>query len=123
MMSPKRICVIGILAAAALLEAKLKKAFEMVVAPSTESNKRNSEADILPLRDGRLMLAWNDFYTAQGSDWGSARISAMFSKDQGQTWGDKITLQENLGQMNVMEPDLLRLKSGKVAFLFCRKNS
>ena len=25
--------------------------------------------------------------------------------------------------MNVMEPDLLRLKSGKVLFLFCRKNS
>ena len=25
--------------------------------------------------------------------------------------------------MNVMEPDLLRLRSGKVAFAFCRKNS
>ena len=25
--------------------------------------------------------------------------------------------------MNVMEPDLLRLRSGKIAFAFCRKNS
>jgi hypothetical protein len=32
-------------------------------------------------------------------------------------------LQENIGAMNVMEPDLLRLRSGKIAFLFCRKNS
>ncbi|MEO7649400.1 MAG: sialidase family protein [Bryobacteraceae bacterium] len=124
-MQPKRILgVIAILSAAAvMLEAKLKKAFELVVAPSTENNKRNSEADILPLKDGRLMLAWNDFYTAAGSDFGAARIAAMFSRDGGLTWGGKITLQENLGTMNVMEPDLLRLKSGKVAFLFCRKNS
>lgn len=32
-------------------------------------------------------------------------------------------MQENIGAMNVMEPDLLRLKSGKVLFLFARKNS
>lgn len=69
------------------------------------------------------MLAWTEFYTSLGSDWGAARIAAMFSSDQGQTWKDKAVLQENIGKMNVMEPDLLRLKSGRIAFLFCRKNS
>jgi sialidase-1 len=78
---------------------------------------------MLVLKDGRLMLAWTDFYTSAGSDWGAARISALFSKDRGASWADKTTLQENIGKMNVMEPDLLRLRSGKIAFLFCRKNN
>jgi sialidase-1 len=106
-----------------LVFAALEAPFEFVVAPSTESNKRNSEADILPLRDGRLMLAWTEFFTGNGSDWGSAQISALFSSDSGRTWKNKTLLQENIGTMNVMEPDLLELQSGKIAFLFCRKNS
>ena len=113
-----------LLAAAMVLAAtKLKAPFEFVVAPSTETNKRNSEGDILQLNDGRLLLAWTEFYTPAGSDWGAARIAALFSSDRGSTWKDKTVLQENIGKMNVMEPDLLRLKSGKIAFLFCRKNS
>lgn len=113
----------GVLSVCAAVFAQLREPFEMVVAPSSEGNMRNSEGDMLPLKDGRLMLAWTEFYTAAGSDWGAARIAALFSKDQGRTWTDKTVLQENIGKMNVMEPDLLRLKSGKVAFLFCRKNS
>ena len=98
--------------------AALKQSFEYMVAPAGEGNPRNSEADMLALRDGRLLLAWIDFRDAAGSDWAKASISGMYSKDQGRTWGGKFTLQENIGQMNVMEPDLLRLRSGKVLFLF-----
>lgn len=97
--------------------------FEFLVVPASANNSRNSEADMLTLRDGRLLLAWIDFYGTGGSDWAGARISAMTSRDRGRTWGDKFTLQENIAEMNVMEPDLLRLRSGKVLFLFCRKNS
>lgn len=97
--------------------------FEYIFAPAGENNPRNSEADMLVLKDGRLLLAWIEFLGDSSSDWGGARISAKISKDRGATWGEKFTLQENIGAMNVMEPDLLRLKSGKVLFLFCRKNS
>jgi sialidase-1 len=106
-----------------LLGAELEKPFEYFVAPSTDANKRNSEADMLITKDGRVMLAWTEFYTSEGSDWGKARISAMYSSDGGRTWKDKFTLQENIGNMNVMEPDLLRLRSGKIAFVFVQKNS
>src|SRR4051794_26150762 len=88
------------LAVAVMLAADLKESFEYLVAPSTEENKRNSEADMLVTRDGRVMLAWTEFYTSEGSDWGKARISAMYSKDGGKTWKDKFTLQENIGTMN-----------------------
>ena len=97
--------------------------FSYFVVPATPDNMRNSEADMLQLRDGRLMLAWIDFNSSKSSDWAPSRISAMYSRDKGRTWHDKFTLQENIGTMNVMEPDLLRLKSGKVLFIFCRKNS
>jgi sialidase-1 len=110
--------------AAVGMAASLKQPFEMLFAPAREGNARNSEADAVVLRDGRVLLAWIDFYSQAGSDWGSARISARISKDRvGESWGDKFTLQENIAEMNVMEPDLLRLASGKILFLFCRKNS
>lgn len=92
-------------------------------APAVPGNMRNSEADALVLKDGRVMLAWTEFTGDGRSDWSGARLSARVSSDQGETWGERFTLQENIGTMNVMEPDLLRLKSGKVLFLFCRKNS
>jgi hypothetical protein len=120
----KPLAVVLALAAGLLAGASaLRESFEYLVAPATDANPRNSEADMLRLRDGRLLLAWTEFYTTKGSDWGPARISAMFSSDQGRAWSSKRTLQENIGQMNVMEPDLLRLRSGKVLFVFCRKNS
>jgi sialidase-1 len=97
--------------------------FEYIFAPTSADNPRNSEADMLVLKDGRVLLAWIEFEGTNASDWAGARISAKISKDRGATWGDKYTLQENIGTMNVMEPDLLRLKSGNVLFLFCRKNS
>lgn len=92
-------------------------------APAVPGNMRNSEADALVLRDGRVMLAWTDFTGDGRADWSTARLSARISVDQGETWGERFTLQENIGTMNVMEPDLLRLKSGKVLFVFLRKNS
>ncbi|MBM3755255.1 MAG: exo-alpha-sialidase [Acidobacteria bacterium] len=97
--------------------------FESMFAPAVPGNMRNSEADTVVLRDGRLLLAWTDFDTDGSSDWARAKISARISRDRGETWGEKFTLQENIGAMNVMEPDLLRLKSGKILFIFCRKNS
>jgi sialidase-1 len=92
-------------------------------APAVPGNMRNSEADAVVLRDGRILFAWTEFIGDGKSDWASARLSARISSDQGKTWGERFTLQENIGKMNVMEPDLLRLKSGKILFIFCRKNS
>ena len=98
-------------------------AFELVVCPVAPDNPRNTEADILPLRDGRLLLAWSDFYTANSSDWAPSRVSAMFSADGGRSWRGKYTLQENIAKINVMAPELLRLRSGKILFLFWSDDS
>jgi sialidase-1 len=94
-----------------------------IVCPATAQNPRNSEADVEVLRDGSLLMAYTEFYGGNGTDWGKARIAAKTSKDLGHSWSDSFTLVENQGQMNVMSPSLLRLKSGKLAMIYMVKNS
>jgi len=95
---------------------------ESIVAPGTAENKRNTEGDVLVLNDGSLLCAWSDFYGGHGDDSG-ARISAVKSADGGKTWGERFTLQENIGAQNVMSVSLLRLQPGDVLFFFLLKNS
>ena len=102
---------------------KLDEPHEKIVCPATAQNPRNSEADVEVLRDGSLLMAYTEFYGGNGTDWGKARIAAKTSKDLGHSWSDSFTLVENQGQMNVMSPSLLRLKSGKLAMIYMVKNS
>src|SRR5262249_45382329 len=71
---------LGILLATALgIAARPPEVFEYLVAPAGPGNHRNSEADILRIKGGKLLLAWIDFYADGRSDWSAARISAMIS--------------------------------------------
>lgn len=94
-----------------------------LIAKAEGSNPRNSEAAIVPLKDGTLLLGWTEFYAGNGDDHGPARIVGRVSADQGRTWGDKYTLVENDGGCNVMEVNFLRLKTGEIALFYCQKNS
>lgn len=103
-------------------EVDTKGVFRFTVAPATARNPRNSESDIITLRDGRLLLGWTEFYAGNGADDGAARIVGCISADRGRTWGDKYTLVENDGTCNVMEVNLLRLKTGGIALFHLQKN-
>ena len=97
--------------------------FHRVVVPVGPNNPRNSEAAIIPLKDGSLLLGWTEFYAGNGADHGPARISGKRSQDAGRTWGEKYTLVENDGGCNVMEVNFLRLGDGRIALFYCQKNS
>lgn len=97
--------------------------FHTVVVPVGPQNPRNSEAAIIPLSDGRLLLGWTEFYAGNGADHGPARISGLLSSDGGHTWDGKYTLVENDGGCNVMEVNFLRLKNNDIALFHCQKNS
>lgn len=94
-----------------------------VLAPATGPFVRNSEAAIVPLKDGSLLLGWTEFYAGNGADHGPARISGKISRDGGKTWGEKYTLVENDGGCNVMEVNFVRLKDDRIALFYCQKNS
>jgi sialidase-1 len=97
--------------------------FRLTVAPVGPNNPRNSEADIIPLTNGSLLLGWTEFYAGSGADHGPARISGKVSSDGGRTWGEKTTLVENDGGRNVMEVNFLRLKNSDIALFYCQKNT
>ena len=78
---------------------------------------------MLKLLDGRLLLIWGDFYSANSGDFGPAQISAITSSDNGRTFAGKYTLQPYIGKVNVLDVSLLRLRSGKILFFFLRINS
>jgi len=104
-----------------MADASSDEPFRSVVCPSSDENLRNSEADIIELKDGRLLLAWSKFIGRKDHD--AAVIAAKFSKDKGRSWGEEFIIQENIGARNVMSVSFIRLQSGKILFFFFQKNS
>ena len=107
------------------------ESFALTVAPWTVENPRHDHAQIFPLKDGRLMLAWCEYYVGRPSmlqrtaydgtgsgDEAPCRISARISRDGGRTWSGRMTLQDNLGANNVKQPNLVRCANGDIVLLF-----
>ena len=95
--------------------------FWSVVSQRTHPDKRDTEGDIVVLKDGSLLLAWSDFYTKGWDDGSPSRVSARRSTDGGRTWGPLQVLQERIGS-NVMSVSLLRTSKGTVLFTFLAKD-
>lgn len=104
---------------------KNKKSDEirMVLSPATDERPRQTEASMLAFPDGRLLVAYSDFYTAEGADEGPARIAGRWSTDEGQTWSEPFVLQENIGKLNCMSASMLQLPSGRILLAFGRKDA
>ena len=96
--------------------------YKLVVCPNGPDNRRNSEASVLELRDGRLLLVWWRFYTDEGADHSPGDISAKISTDRGRTWSETFVLQENIARQSTCSPSLLRLADGRIAFFYGLKN-
>ncbi len=95
--------------------------FWSVVSERSHPDKRDTEGDIVVLKDGSLLLAWSDFYTRNSDDGGPCRISMRRSRDGGQSWSKVEVLQEQIGS-NVMSASLLRTLRGTVLLTFLVKN-
>jgi Neuraminidase (sialidase) len=91
--------------------------------PARAGNPRNTEGSFLALRDGRLLFAYSKF-TGGGNDGDTATIAGRYSNDRGETWSkEDVTLVANEGAMNVMSASLLRLRDGRIAMFYLKKNS
>jgi sialidase-1 len=98
-----------------------KKVFRILPGPG---NPRNSEGDFVTLKDGRILFVYSRYTGMSGGDNASAFLAGRFSSDGGITWSsedDTIVRQE--GKMNVMSVSLIRLRNGKIALFYLRKNS
>lgn len=88
------------------------------------ANPRNSEGAFLTLADGRILFVYSRYDAKSWSDNAPATISAIQSVDEGRTWQTRRrrVLVQNEGGFNVMSPSLLRLKGGRIALFYLRKN-
>ena len=91
--------------------------------PPGPGNPRNSEGDFIKLADGRILFVYTHF-TGGGADHATAHLAGRFSSDGGKTWTKKDTMVlPNEGGFNIMSVSLLRLKDGRIALFYARKNS
>ncbi len=94
----------------------------VTVAKADGKYVRHSEGTAVELKDGRLLLAWIEFTKGEGdSDFFPARIVAKTSKDGGKTWeGYRVLATPEAGEISAFSPNLLRLRDGRLLFVYMR---
>lgn len=97
--------------------------YEQHVCPATAEHPRQTEASMVELANGSLLLAYTEFYGSDPNDAGAARIMGKRSADGGRNWSEAFLVQENIGGLNVMSASLLRLASGAILHTFLRKDT
>jgi hypothetical protein len=89
----------------------------------TQENPRNSEGAFVTLKSGKILFLYTQFFGG-ARDESPARIVSIESEDQGRTWQTAPKTEvDNEGGANVMSVSLLRLKNGKIALFYLRKNN
>ncbi|HWC00552.1 MAG TPA: sialidase family protein, partial [Bryobacteraceae bacterium] len=101
----------------------LRGAVILPLLPPGPGNPRNTEGSFVSLRDGRVLFAYTRF-TGGGGDNDAASIVGRISSDGGKTWtSTDIPIVDREGSMNAMSVSLLRLRDGRIALFYLRKNS
>ncbi len=101
----------------------LRGATILPLLPPGPGNPRNTEGSFVTLRDGRILLAYTRF-TGGGGDNDAASIVGRYSRDGGRTWeAADVPIVGREGSMNAMSVSLLRLRDGRIALFYLRKNS
>ena len=100
---------------------EIQKDSLLVIEPDKE-NPRNSEGDIIELKNGRLCLIYTRF-RGGSSDHATADLAMRLSDDGGKRWSDDKIVVRCTGGLNVMSVSLLRLDNGEIALSYLRKTS
>ena len=87
-----------------------------------EQNARNGGGDFIRLPDGRIMFAYSDHYTGNNHDHSPARISAIFSSDEGESFGDyRVVIPSDERVVNRMFGFFLPMQNGEIGLFYGEK--
>ncbi len=92
-----------------------------IILQADENFTRHSEASMVELRDGSLLLAWSKF--SGNHDNSKSHIAARISEDGGHTWTNERILVPNDASLNVMSPALRRLGDGSLGLIYSFRES
>lgn len=90
---------------------------------SKQGNPRNGEGSFIRLKNGVIMFGYTSFFGESFDDDATARICAVFSSDEGETWSQSRVLfekPENAG--NIMSLSFLRMNNGDIGAFYIVKN-
>jgi len=89
---------------------------------ASPQNPRNSEGDFIALKDGTIMLAYSRFTGESSDDNANADIYAVFSHDDGETWGEgRVIYQKEPTDKNLMSVTLRRMSDESIGLFYLRK--
>ena len=100
------------------------QAIHVVIEAAGPTVPRADTASMVELPDGRILIVYQKYERGKdaGNDEGFCRIWSKTSRDNGHTWGEPWMLVDVApGDLNIMNPMLLRLKSGDL-LLACHRN-
>ena len=83
-------------------------------------NPRNSEGDFFRLPDGRIIFAYSRFRGEDPGDFSGSDIAAIFSDDNGESFGDERILfkAEQFDTHNIMSVSFIGLGGGDIGLFF-----
>ena len=105
---------------AACIQSSTAVAQSRLLIPVTKDLQRNGEGAMMALKDGGLLLVYTQWYSGSGSDHDPARLVAIRSDDEGDTWSEPKVVQENIGEMNVMSASMVRTARDKILLTYIR---
>ncbi len=89
-----------------------------------EGNPRNGEGSFIRLKNGSIMFAYTEFTGDSWDDDADARICAVVSFDEGETWSEKrILFAKPEGSKNIMSFSFLRMNNGDIGAFYIVKNA
>lgn len=90
---------------------------------TSDGNPRNGEGSFMRLKNGAIMFGYTEFIGGEWEDDAHARITAVVSADEGETWSDKKVLFEKpQNAKNIMSLSFLRMGNGDIGAFFIVKN-
>lgn len=90
---------------------------------TTANNPRNGEGAFIRLKNGAILFGFTEFIGDDWDDDATARISAVVSYDDGNTWSEKYVLfEKDENSKNIMSLSFLRMNNDDIgAFYIVKK--
>lgn len=90
---------------------------------SKSGNPRNGEGSFIRLKNGVIVFGYTEFFGDSFDDDATARICAVFSADEGETWSErKILFEKPKDAGNIMSLSFLRMNNGDIGAFYIVKN-
>lgn len=94
---------------------------EVLFVQTDDDIVRVGEGAFLRMKDGSIMHAYTEYCGGNIHDNGEANIVAVFSRDEGETWGEKRMILSRGDAVNIMSVTLIRLENDEILLFYLRK--